>query len=375
MKYIRNRQEILYFLIPIGVFISMSVSWLFKNYYSPDSYSYISLASNAPKITNSIFPLLYPLTLKLVKNLVLCNFDYSAKIINLLSVGLVFYYTKKYNFFWKEIWVILTFSPFLDIFPFVWSEILLLPFLVIYSHINYQILNMNEDRYLPIKNGVTMFLLVIIKYNSLFLICGTSIFAFLLLLKQQKPCFFKYLFSLVISVSLVLFYLGINYWQTGFIMGERNPLKSMEFNQFFFYSLINVVPSIDPFFYSLSGIAQKMKNEYSIRYITFLPYLLSYFIIPFWILKIWPKNMNGKINFFEWLVINSFSFLILTFISAYYTDINTLGSRLLLGFYFFLLLAMVIKTTKFLPKLSRDKILLWISFTSILLNVLGALLI
>lgn len=278
----KNYTENLFYFIPLTVILTMFLSWETSIYYSPDSYLYIKMAESFPKIETSIFPFFYPFTLKVV-NYLINNFDITAKLLNILSVTFVFVFVKRKNFFWKEIWTMMTFSSFLNIFPFVWSEVFLLPFLVVYAHINFLVINNRNDKCVILQNGIIMAVLCMIKYNSLFLVIGTAVFA--ILLKKKKRIFLVYLQSLVITGFIITLYLVFNYYQFGTATGKRHELQSMNYGQFLYFSIINILPSLDPFFNSLYAILKKLRTITNVRSLTFLPYIISYLIIFMFVIK------------------------------------------------------------------------------------------
>lgn len=117
-------QEKLFFLIPIFLLVNLFVRWNVTRTLSPDSYSYFQIADSLPYIINeSIFPVFYPILLKLL-NYFVDDYLITYKLISLFSLlfSLSFVFIK--DFYWKEIWVMLTFHSFLRLTPWALSEII-----------------------------------------------------------------------------------------------------------------------------------------------------------------------------------------------------------------------------------------------------------
>lgn len=336
MEKIFQNQNIVssFIIIPIGIIINMFLSWKEIIYYTPDSYSYIGLSKSLPDIKYSLFPLLLPVLLR-VFSLFTNDYDIAFKVINLLSVIFIISFVRVKKFYWKEIWVIMTFSSFQNIFPMAWTENLFFSFLIVYCYYNFKFLNreINKNQFL-FYNSFLLIIMCLLKYNAMFIIIGSVISGFLIRKKN-------YFFSTIISGTLFSVYLVFNFFQTGSITGNRDLPNNFGYINYFINSVRNVPLTYDPIAFSLQRIAVKIKLEYGFKYITILPYITSY-LISFFSIRYLIKLKNIKIDTFSFFcIISSITFLVFTFIAGFNTKIDVLDFRLLLSFYVFLLMGII----------------------------------
>ncbi|HCN47733.1 MAG TPA: hypothetical protein DIT10_01310 [Chryseobacterium sp.] len=334
------KQKDSYFIIlPIVIFINLIIAWYIGDYLTPDSYDYIEIADHLPIIKDSLFPIFYPSLLKII-NIIINDYLITYKIINIISILFCFIYTYKFKFYWKEIWAILAFSSFQYNYIFAWSENIIIPLLIIFLHLNYLFYTDKIDpkKYL-LKNTITLVLLILTKYNSIFFVFPTAILSLLYLRLSKK--YFYALASCFISVLVLVFYLFLNYQFTGYFTGNRSELTKLNFMKYISLSKYEITTTIEPFGRPISKIVELQ----SLTHIWQLPYLLSLGILGILGIAIFSvlkksKYYVSKYNVF--LIANSLTFICLTLVSAYFTRIDVLGPRLLLGFSFPLLLALFV---------------------------------
>ena len=116
----------IYFLIPIAQICLVLLASFFYIIETNDSRSYYFIASNFPYISNSLFPILYPLILKLFY-ISMNDFFIASKTINIVCILIFFCMTKIYIKEWKLIWLFSMSCFFSSVFTYSWSEILLVP--------------------------------------------------------------------------------------------------------------------------------------------------------------------------------------------------------------------------------------------------------
>ncbi|WDT68129.1 hypothetical protein [Cloacibacterium sp. TD35] len=327
-------------IIPLGIITNMFLSWKYLNYYTPDSYNYIRLSKDLPNIKDSVFPLFLPIILWFVEFFTK-NYDLTFKIINLFSVIFILSFVRIKNFFWKEVWVMMTFSALQNIYPMAWSENILLVFIILYCYYNYNFLKgrINENKFL-FYNTLLLLAMLFIKYNSVFILF--SCFLFALLIRKRNIIFSKnYLLSAIISLSIFLGYLMFNFYHTGNLTGVRGGGINFNYLSFLFHSLVNVPLVIDPLSFSLHRIAVKIKLEYEIFYITLVPYVLSY-LLNLLFIYFYFKQKNKNFDVFTFFcLLSSLIFIVCNFIAAFTTKIDVLDFRLLMFYYIFLLIGVV----------------------------------
>lgn len=337
-----NISEKLFYLLPLGVIINIIFSWQTSRFKSPDTLNYLAISQDLPQIKNSLFPLFYPLILKTF-SLFTDNQFIIGKVICLISVLFIFYFSKIKDFYWKELWVIFTFAAFQNNYPYVLSESILLPILLLFIYTNYIYLNdkLSSNRFL-FFNSLFLFLLFITKYNSLFLILPFPVFiVFLWKIKNkiQPKAYFQSMIIVGVSASL---YLLLNFILTGHFTGDRsNILHEMTYKSYLSLSIPGTLICLDPYSFSLVKILYIPQLLYKYGFLWKLPYLINFiFLITFLILFIRMKNKKIS-NFSIFCILISFSFLIFSVISSYYVRIDSLGPRLSLIFYFVFFIAVI----------------------------------
>ena len=116
----------IYFLIPLyQVFLVIFASYFYIT-ETNDSRSYYAIATNLPKLSNSLFPILYPSFLKFFY-FFWGDFFIASKTINIVCILIFFCMTKIYIKEWKLIWLFSMSCFFFSVFTYSWSEILLVP--------------------------------------------------------------------------------------------------------------------------------------------------------------------------------------------------------------------------------------------------------
>lgn len=332
--------QLLLHLIPLLLIINMIIRWRFATTISPDTYSYFEIAKTLPYVDNSTFPIGYPIFLKSI-NYLFDNYLISYKILAFLCLAFSLIFVRINNFYWREIWVLFTFSSFLRMAPYGLSETLLIPLLILVFYYNFQFLNNKilKQKFI-IFYPILLFSCVLIKYSSLFFIVANFIFGvYLRFIKDEKQ--WTYLKVSIISAILSGLYLINNYWITGFTMGERFPPSEEHLD--ISVSLLQILYSLNPLYYD-NGIGKNL-------YISLISSIVFGIVFLYIILRFLYKNkdtMEHKMIIFN--ILNSILFLIGTLYSYFTVTIDNLGYRLLLGYYIFLFFAVIIALSKFRSK-------------------------
>ncbi|MDR2206976.1 MAG: hypothetical protein LBE36_12575 [Flavobacteriaceae bacterium] len=348
----------LFWLIPISLIINLFLRWNINSYLSPDSFDYFKIADHLPSITTSVWPFFYPLLLKIV-NFVVDNYLVSYKVLSVSSLLFSLLFVRINHFYWKEIWTLLSFFSFLRIFPFGLSEVVLIPFLILIFYINHHFQNnkQSENKFI-LFNSIFLFITVSIKYSSIFFLIAFILFT--VLLKFRKNILFKaYLKSSLLTLILCGLYLTVNYIETGFLIGERQPPGGSYHN--IRLSISQIVFTLNPFFHT------KVYNYLGLFSFGWsIAYLFGFIFSLIWLFLITGKGISFmKNNLIILLLINSLCFLAGTIYSYFVIKIDILDFRLLLGFYTFLFFAVIIS----LPR-KMDVILLLTALFSISTNII-----
>lgn len=327
-----------YYILPFGIFINLIFGWSWTSYHSPDSYTYISIAKELPNIKNAIFPIFYPLFLRLADS-IFNSYDVAAKVINICCLIAIISFVKLKDFYWREIWVLLTFSSLQGIYPMIWSENLLLTLIIFYSYYHYKFLNnsMKSWEFILI-NILLFFLMFITKYNSIFFVIANFVFIIYLIRIGKRNLAFGYIVSTLISLVLFFFYLTFNFFMVGSIVGKRGMTADFNYLSYFYESLKNVSLTYNPFSLAVQRISERIKD--SIPYSAKLNYLFSFFLTVVLFVK-FQKLQKQYDLITKFFFINSFVFLVFTLIASYFVTLDILDYRLLLNFYLFLIFGVI----------------------------------
>lgn len=319
----------------------MILGWEYITYYTPDSHIYIAIAKELPSLKTTIFPLFYPLLLKSAY-LIFHDYDVGAKFLNISLIIFILTFVKHKGFYWKEIWMLFTFSSLQSIYTMIWSENVILVLIILYSYYNYKFLKneINPNLFLNVSCLLLLFMFAT-KYTSVFFLVANFIFAMYLVFKRKNDKATSYFLSTVISLILFSLYLVFNYILGGSFAGRRGIPTSFNYTEYFFSSLKNIPLSYDPFAIAIQKISIKIKLLYDLPYITIVPYFISYLVTAIVIMK-FRKLRNKKIDSITiFYIITSLVFLLFTFISSYFTKIDIIDSRLLINFYLFLIVSVI----------------------------------
>lgn len=324
-------------------------NYLHYSFTTDDSLSYFEIAKKLPSIQNSLFPIGYPSLLKIIA-FITNDYILSYKILNIILISLSFYIPFYYNFYWKQIWCILTFTPFLEIYLHAWSEVVLIPLILLFTILNYKFI---KEEISPIRfiiiTSVILFGMLIIKYNSIFFLLSTIIFS--IINKKNRKSYFT---LCIISLFLFCVYLFFNYSLTGHAMGARlDPNYSADL--FLKKSLTNAFLTLNPL---KSFITKNITTEIY----TSLLQIISFIFLVF----IFIKSLKTKFSLF--LILQTIIFVFLTITSGLNTRIDFLDSRLLLGFYLFFYLSFV---SIFNNNKKISNILYFFSIASLLLSIIN----
>jgi hypothetical protein len=346
-----------FFFLPFLVIVASCLQLIYSSTsgITPDSLDYIKIAKYLPEITQSLFPILYPFLIKM-SYFITHDYFWATKLISFAALVFTFWYPFYKKFMWKEIWVIVSFPTFLTIYYCSWSETILIPLLIVFSHINYQYLNENKSKNFLLKNTIAMTLMLLTKYSSMGIIFGYALFI-LFLYVDTKRYSYKLIWSLLITVVIFTFYLGFNYITTGSKMGERIPEMKSGMN--IRYSFFRIIYNLNPI------LNDRLIFNFTINYI-FLAAItvIGYIPIVYITRNIFWKNKTCILFF-----IISFTFLFFTIISYFTVKLDNLDGRLLMLFVFFILISLAIAFKNISINNRIKNILMYCIFLGLLINI------
>lgn len=289
-----------------------------KGRVNPDSIRYMRFAHVLPEIDNTITPLGYPFSIKLITFFGTDEF-WASKIVGILCFLFTIFFAWKKNFFLKESIIIASIFSFLSIFSFTMSEALILPFALLFFYCAHQIITGK------ISGGKAIFYLSLslitlynIRYSSLFFVGGTVLFGLLFWRKNYGKTF---IISGIVGFAFIVAYkfLFIDRFNSNYVnefleIGLHPTSKLLvEFVQ-------AIVTSFNPFIHIADPNGGKINIAiYGIGAINFL--LMLYFFIT-------KKHSETE----KFLLIIGSSGIVCSFFIQYFYSITPLDYRLLAPF-------------------------------------------
>ncbi|WP_128330303.1 hypothetical protein [Apibacter sp. HY039] len=321
----KNGEYKYYFLFVLLVAgISFVPFFLSYGGINSDAVAYFKLAKEFPQVTSNLFPIGYPLLLKLGYYFT-HEFYFSSRIISVLSfsvIGLFSYYKK---FYFKETILLLSFRFYFSLYMNSFSETIFLSivyFLIYYFH-EYISGYKKRGKFIVPASLLTIYM-VMIRYSGVYIYIGIGFFLiyhtirnnlFLKILSQSY--FYYYLFSLV-GIAI---YLSFNYYNFNSFFGEqiRGVPDIADWKMFTYDNLLGVINVINPVF------SIKLKNYFGLSILLITIDLLFLLII----IIFYSKNLKKITAFHQMLLITGVTYLILMFGSEYKQSIEPLNMRML----------------------------------------------
>lgn len=360
MSFLKNLP---YFFIPFLVFANfiLFLEISEENILKADPYNYLRLAEEFPYIWDTTFPVFYPIVIKIV-HFFGGDYFFSSKVVAVLSIAFVFIYSYWKDFYWREIWVIISTVSFLKTNFWTRSETLLIPLLVIFSYLSYQYLNKkvkNKRMWLG-QFSMILILMCATKYSSIFFVAAIYFYVFMYFLFKRK-ILYPLLIASIICTVFVAAYLFYNHYLTGYYTGPRsstwNNTQALNIQSSLFHTFYNMNPVIN------SRIVFGFK----------INYFLLFFISIFLYIPLIINVLRGKLilkSFHLYFLSMSVIFLIFTLLSYFITKIDDLNARLVLPFIFFLFLtvSMLIKKKEYLILIAYLSLILTFADNIYILN-------
>jgi hypothetical protein len=313
-----------YLPIPILVIINSIISLknANENVHDADPHYYMKLAKEFPHIWDTTFPVFYPIVIKII-NIFCGDYYISTKVICLLAL-----------------WVIFSTVSFLETNYWTRSETLLVPLLLIFSHLSYQYLIQKTE---VNKSWIWKFSLILIlmcttKYSCVFIVAAIYFYILMYFIIKRK-ILSPLLLSCVVCTIFMICYLLYNKYITGYYTGPR--ISTLENPQ-----LLNIRLSFFSAVYCLNPVINsRLIFGYTINYlILFFVSIALYIPLIFNIIR--KKLIVNSVNIYFLNI--GIIFFTLTTASYFVTKIDNLNARLLLPaiYFIFLFVGMLIKNKK-----------------------------
>jgi hypothetical protein len=238
------------------VFILVATTIILRAYLSMDSYlsgdskAYLNLAQsildgNGPytlqgqtKTYFSIWPLGYPLLIAITSMTFQTTVYWGSKTLNIIFILFIIILLKKmfkqhaYNYAFPLLW-----ASYLSIFSYTWSEAAFIFGILWFSYSICQLHN-NDTNITRTANVIfSSIFLFLIRYVGAFSILATIILTIYYIITDKAKHTSALLITIFIQTTMIVSYLYINFYKTGYITGMPRP-GSVEGNLDFLMSLL-----------------------------------------------------------------------------------------------------------------------------------------
>lgn len=316
-----------------------------------DSLSYFGISSDLPHPETNLFPLGYPVLLKLVY-LFTKDYFWASKIINLLCtvIILLFSYCKK--FYFRETVLVFAGKTFYFAFFGAMSEgpfIFFMYFLLYFLH---QVFSGNKLYLNAAAAAVMLIFMFLVRYSGIYIYVAAVLFTCFFFLRLKNTVYFKaLLLFLIISGLGIGGYLLLNYLHFGSLTGEglRGEAGDHSLRQLV-RNIFGLVNAVDPF------IAIKpISGSFGSMAFQSVVFIIDLFIFRY-LLQYYKRAKDTSLYYFHnllWVIAGIYGFALL--ISGWFQQIEELGVRLMAASNFCLFFSFLIL---YFQKNTSDK-LIW----------------
>ncbi|MDH0673085.1 MULTISPECIES: hypothetical protein [Empedobacter] len=355
-----NLKKLDYFLIFLNILIILFIPFLLSNGGIGEDFNYyINLADKLPAVEDNLFPLGFPLFLRLFKEIT-NEYFYSSILLKLICFLFILWHSYKKQFYFREVLLLMCLKSTTWIFIYQCSEYIGLPFLYLFI---YSIHQLFSDKISSKKFFITVsilgFILCTIRYANVFIFISSLPFVFFLKGYSERIKFT--LFSTIVCIGMLLsIYLLFNYLHIGSFASESKRINN-ETDHFWkdtYVDFIGFINLSNPFFYLKTF-------DYTTKTKLFLSFIFIIIDFIFWYISFRLLKKTKNI-FVKYLVIVAILNGIITFFAAMAQGIEPLGIRILFNssYLFYFALLIVIRENNVLS----DKILFIICLLSLVYN-------
>jgi len=296
-----------------------------------DTIFYVRMAQDLPGIKSNIFPIGYPVLIRIFNSLI-GDFFWTTKFINFSLIVLILVFSWYKKFFFTETVCLFCLKAGIGLWSFSYSEPLFLTFLYFQFYLLHQYFVVNNlSRSWPFQMSIVMILMLFARHTGIFIYAGHLVFFLFLLSKngksEWKKGFFKFL---VISGIMICGYMAWNRFQFQSFFGENlrgapEIQTQSEYLNHIFLNFKGAMTSWNPFF----GIVLQHNSNPAYQVVEWgLLALDTLFCLMLFLFLL--KTLRTQNNLFALsLLIPGLVFLILIFFSSINAGIEILNTRLL----------------------------------------------
>ncbi|MFL9834471.1 hypothetical protein [Chryseobacterium terrae] len=291
-----------------------------------DSLSYFGIAVDLPNPETNLFPLGYPVLLRLMYEITQ-DWFWASRILSTLFVVVILGFSYFKKFYFRETVLLFTGKTCLFVFLQAMSEgpfILLLYFLFYFLH--QMFLDKNKSYQNAISASVILICMFSVRYSGVYIYVSILFFSLLMFFKLKRASYFKsYLLFVFLSGLGIASYLFFNYLNFGSFTGENLRGPAMESLPIYIIrSVLGVVNAVDPFI----GIKPSSLSFASMAF-QLLVFLVD-IVIFIYLLKFFKKAKDDPSYYFHimlWCMAAIYAVALL--VSGWYQQIEEMNVRMM----------------------------------------------
>lgn len=312
--------------------IAVVIIYFLQTFFLPtggigaDSLSYFGIASDLPRFETNLFPLGYPVLIKIF-HIIFQDYFWASKVlsISMVVIILLFAYFKK--FYFRETVLLFAGKTLFFALNYACSEgpfIFILYFLIYLFHQRFQ--EKITSRPFVFYSSLLLVLLFTVRYSGIYIYMGVGVFWMFMMVKRSifpaRADFFK---VLVFSGLGICTYLAVNYWLFESFTGEN--LRRAPDQYYIIYvlrDLLGVSNVVDPFI----GIKPASNSVVSIGF-QILLMIIDLLLLKYFIGLVRSKQEKLKLQFHYLLWVVAGVYTITLLVSGYFQQIEEMNVRML----------------------------------------------
>lgn len=321
-----NMKKYIYLAVVIVIVYFFQSFFLAAGGIGADSLSYFGIASDLPQVITNLFPLGYPILLK-VFHFVFQDYFWVGKMLNISMVIVILLFSYFRQFYFRETVLLFTGKTLFFALNIVSSEgpfLFLLYFLFYLFHEKFQ--EKIKSSTFIIFASFIIILLFTVRYSGLYIYLGTGLFWLILVLKGKRFASKIDLFRfLLISGVGIMGYLSFNFFTFGSFTGEHlRGAPAQYYPVYIFRDFLGMANVIDPFI----GLKPSSNSFTSLGFQVFI--LIIDLVLLGYFSKLYKRKkslIQLEFHHLLWMVAGVYT--IALFVSGLFQQIEEMNVRML----------------------------------------------
>ncbi len=260
-----------------------------------DSLSYFGIAADLPFPETNLFPLGYPVLLRVVYGF--CN-DYflASRILSLFFIGIILGFSYWKRFYFRETVLLFTGKTLFFVFIQTMSEGPFIFFMYFLFYFLHEIFMKEERKYMnALYASLMLICMFVTRYSGIYILLGLIVSFGIIFNRIKNANYFKpLLFCILMSGFGVVVYFLFNYFYFGSVVGENERgLPSSGFSIYTIRNILGLFNLVNPFV----GLKPASVSLPSMIF-QFVIFILD-IAVAVYFFKYYKKAKEGKLNFFH----------------------------------------------------------------------------